>query len=78
MSENKLGVEMYLESVETLLIIDTEIIDEDLVMFGFEEHVFEEGGKRVFKTEQVLDVEDLTLIKHLIDKTIARLRSGTS
>lgn len=74
MVKNKLGVELYLESVETLLIMDTEKIDSDLVIFGFEEHVYEEGNKRGFKTEQVLDIEELTLIKQLIDKTIDRLK----
>lgn len=78
MTNNKLGVELYLESIKTLLVMDTEKIDDGLVMFGFEEHCFEEGNKSALKTEQVLDIEELTLFKALIDKTIENLGDDES
>jgi len=78
MADNKLGIELYLESFETLLMMDTEKIDENLIIFGFGEHVFEEDTQRVFKTEQVLDLEELKMIKALIDKTIDNLGDDES
>ncbi len=68
----KLGLGLYLEGVDTLLRMDTEKIDDNLVIFGFEEHVFGDGS-RAFKTEQVLDKEDLILLRNLIDSSLELL-----
>jgi len=71
---SKKGIQLHHESVSTTWVMDTEKVDDGLVMFGFEEHCLTDEQEQVFKTEQVLDKGDLFLIKVLIDETLESIQ----
>ena len=72
---SKRKIEINFDGADTKWKIDTDIHDE-FVMVGFEEHHNCEGCnfyKKKISTEQLFDLEDLRLLKILIDKTYEEL-----
>lgn len=67
----KRQIKIHLEKGKESWDMDTDLFTENLVMFGFEK--YDEEGKRIIADEQVLDVNDLKLIKLLIDQTLQEL-----
>lgn len=73
---SKRKIELHFDGANTRWVIDTDIHDENFIMLGFEEyHDCEECNcsNRKIVTEQLLDIEDLRLLKILIDKTYEEL-----
>lgn len=68
---NKIGIQLYFEGANTSWVMDAEKIDDCLVMLGFEEHESDDEKEPAFKTEQILDKEDLELIKKFIDSVLS-------
>ena len=73
---SKRKVELHFDGADTRWVIDTDIHDEKFIMLGFEEYHdcgYCNCNNRKISTEQLLDVEDLHLLKILIDKTYEEL-----
>lgn len=68
---SKTGIQIYFEGANTSWVMDAEKIDDCLVMLGFEEHELDDEKELVFKTEKVLDREDLELIKAFVDSVLS-------
>lgn len=68
MKSDKLEIQLFFDGANSRWIMDAEKIDGNLVLFGFEEH--DDELKKVFKTEQILDKEDLVLVRHLINSIL--------
>lgn len=68
---SKRELKLYLSEVNTQLVVDIDLVDEDLFLFGFEEHKECKGQIKSFKTEQILDKEDLKIIRALIDSALS-------
>lgn len=66
-------IQLYLDGADANWVLDSEKIDDNLVIFGFEEHKSDDEIEQVFKTEQVLDKKDLELIKVLIDSILSEM-----
>lgn len=70
---NKKEIKLYFDGSDTAWVIDTDI-HLKFVMVGFEEHELTANKLvRKFATEQLLDKEDLEVIKLLIERTLSEM-----
>lgn len=67
-------IQIILDGIQGSWLMDYKKIDDNLVLFGFEEHELDDESEQVFKTEQVLSREDLLKIERLISNALGELR----